>query len=250
MSGPGPGGLSRFVPAAAVAVLALSVPVLATTVATRPERLDSAAPGDQERLDVPPSVVTLSFSARPDPGQTHVVVVDSTGHSVSSAAERVTGATVVQPVSIRTSGRYEVGYHVVFGDGRDVTGQVAFTVGAPAIRSRQSDGQLAVPLLPSGPTSGAHAHGATDPLSLGLLCLNAIMISAALIVLVWRRLRASVPRQKFAAVRPPDSPLAALPDCPDTTPVSGQSAALPPTNRTASLVGEFPTQDTSSTPTI
>jgi methionine-rich copper-binding protein CopC len=155
-----------------VTALTLSIGLLSTAVATRSVRLDAAAPADQDQLSAPPSAVTLSFSAQPDPARIHIAVVDSAGVPVVRTGLRVDGSTVVQPVSIAVAGAYRIGYHVGFSNGRELTGYLTFTVGAH----------------PPGPAAAAgHAHGTATPLTVGILALGAVVLVGWLLLIGRRR---------------------------------------------------------------
>lgn len=193
-------GVVRPLPAVVVTVLTLSVGILALVSASRPARLTGASPGNLDRLGAPPASVTLTFNARPDGGLSHVAVVDPAGGDATRAGHRVTGTTVVQPVSIAGTGTYRVVYHAVFADGRDdLTGHLAFTVAGPPApasdRGRSaSDGSATVPGAGAA-AGGRHAgHGMVDPVTGGLLALDAAVLVGALgyAAYRWRRLRSNI----------------------------------------------------------
>ncbi len=116
----------------AVLLLAVSVPLLALLAARMPVRLVTVAPVDGALLQAPPRALSLTFSAAPDPGQTHVSVRTPSGVT-ANGPPRVDGRTVTLPVDVTAAGRYLAGYHVGFDNGRTLTGLVSFTVaGTPA----------------------------------------------------------------------------------------------------------------------
>jgi len=76
--------------------------------------------------------VTLTFN---DPMQNEfaqVTVVDATGTQRQQGSPQVAGTQVTQAVSGLTAGGHTVSYRIVSADGHPVTGEIAFTVTAPA----------------------------------------------------------------------------------------------------------------------
>jgi methionine-rich copper-binding protein CopC len=156
-------------------VLTASTGVLALVTGARPVRLAGADPADRALLATSPAAVTLSFTARPDPEQTHVTVVGPAGRAVTNGPPQIAGAAVRQQVSIVDAGSYVVGYHVVFAGGRELTGQETFTV-------RHPGGGTDPP-----PVAGStHSHGAPDPLTAGFLVLDGLAVVVGLAALRWR----------------------------------------------------------------
>ncbi|MER7458835.1 copper resistance CopC family protein [Micromonospora sp. NPDC126480] len=192
----------RLAGGAAVAVLAVSVPLLALAVDRAPVRLVSVAPADGAHLRDPPENLSLTFTAPPDADGTHVAVYGAAG-AVSGGVARVDGSTLTLPLDVPGAGRYRAGYHVVFGDGRELTGLVTFTVGGSgAGRSVALPSGPAVPPSAAGPAavgpggggSGGHAHGAVDPITLAVLGVDAVVLAIVLMAFVRRRHGSSMRR--------------------------------------------------------
>jgi hypothetical protein len=119
--------------------------------------------------------VVLEFSAPPDPGQSHLSTRDSSGAEVGTGVPDRDGSTGLRlPVSIRAAGNYTVAYHVVFGDGTDVTGALRFSVGTGA------------PPPPVDGLSAGHDHHAVDPLSGALLVADVVVLVAVVLMLLRR----------------------------------------------------------------
>jgi copper resistance protein C len=178
------GGISRrWAGTAAVAAVAALVVSLMVNLNATPARLTAAVPGDGTALASAPAQVSLTFSAPLDADNTHVAVGTGDGVRVPGGAARVSGRTLVLPVRITGRGTYLVAYHAVLGDGREVSGVTRFVVTSgpppadvvPPTRSEDWAG-----------AAGTHAHEATDPLSVGLLVANAILIVVVVVMLVRR----------------------------------------------------------------
>jgi methionine-rich copper-binding protein CopC len=159
----------RTVGVAAVVVLAASVATLAVTTTTTPVRLRSAAPANGASLTAPPDRIRLHFTSRPDPAQVHVTVVDAAQERRDLGGPTVTGDTVVQRVGIDAGGGYLVGYHVVFGNGRQASGLIGFTVlsgppaGGPSVGGPSVGGPSVDGPSVGGPSVGPPGSGPTGP---------------------------------------------------------------------------------------
>jgi methionine-rich copper-binding protein CopC len=148
---PGAHSGRRWVAVVVLAVTALVVAGLRQHAAD-PAVLVSAEPAVDARLATPPAAVALTFSGPLDPAATHLEVTGPDGSAVSGDLT-VIGDTVEQEVAIAGEGPVLVTYHGVFRDGRKVSGQYEFLVGASSAEGRevaQSDG---------------HSHGAMGPLA-------------------------------------------------------------------------------------
>jgi methionine-rich copper-binding protein CopC len=151
--------------------------VLSIMVRPGPAGLRSAAPGDGERVASAPAQVQLTFSAAPAADTSHVTVVDAAGGSVAAGPPRFTGDAMVLPVDIDRPGTFRVAYHADLGSGVQATGTTSFAVGAGG------------PVLPAAdPNAPAHDHGEADPLTLGVIAVNAVVV-LGLLGLAWRRRR-------------------------------------------------------------
>jgi copper resistance protein C len=181
------GGLGAL----AVTAVAVLVLTLSTAVGSGPPRLTAVTPGDDSSVAVAPSQVALTFSQPPDLARSHIAVAGVAGGAGapnSAGQPRLSGQTVLLPLSGIAPGTYVVGYHVVFGDGRELSGLTRFTVArggsgpAPSVR-------------PTGPSTeepaeaaAGHDHGAADPAGLGLVLADAVLV-AGLVVVMLRRPR-------------------------------------------------------------
>jgi methionine-rich copper-binding protein CopC len=150
-----------------------------------PVTLVSAEPAGGARLDAPPDQVTLTFSAEVDSGQTHVIVVDPDGTVWSTGDPVVRGGTVTQPVDAAGDGPLVVAYHAVFRDGRELSGQQQFVVGAAAgeVPPEAAEDALAAAEAAEG---GLHDHGALGPLA-AAAALVIVGAGATVLTLALRR---------------------------------------------------------------
>ncbi|MEV0428266.1 copper resistance CopC family protein [Micromonospora sp. NPDC050495] len=167
----------------AVALLAVSVVVLAALAGSAPPRLTAATPGDGARLAQAPGTVTLTFSGQLDARDTHASVVDLASGRRINDATRVDGTTVRLPITAARAGEYRTAYHVTLVDGRELTGQLGFAVTAgggapdPAAASAPSPGT----------GSGLHRHGAVDGLSGVLIGVDVLVMAGLLLFALTRR---------------------------------------------------------------
>ena len=164
-----------------VASVAIAVVVLAAVAEPAPVRLASTFPTDGAELDAPPAEVSIAFSALPRPETFHLTVAPDGGGAPVSGAARVDGPVLTVPVSITGTGGYVVGYHVLLADGHQLSGSTRFSVtttGAPVTRPRDLSG--------AGGAAAGHDHAGRDPLSLGLLAVNLVLIATLLVVMIRR----------------------------------------------------------------
>jgi len=86
------------------------------------------------------------------------------------------------------AGQYRVGYHTVFADGRELSGQLTFTVGAAAPGTDTGDNADTADTggvqADQQPPAAAHAHGAADPVTLGILALDVAALVVGLVVVL------------------------------------------------------------------
>ncbi|MFI7544666.1 copper resistance CopC family protein [Actinoplanes sp. NPDC049599] len=99
---------------------------------TAPARLLAVEPADGTAVTVPPTAVTLRFTAAPQPRVVHITVVGPGGADVTRGAPVVADTLVKVPVTAALPGRYRVGFHLELGDGSPVSGLATFTVGSGA----------------------------------------------------------------------------------------------------------------------
>ncbi|SBT43043.1 copper resistance CopC family protein [Micromonospora auratinigra] len=173
---PAPAAAWRRVAAVSVALLAVAVLVLGATVARRPARLESVDPADGARLATAPAAVRLSFSGRVDPREAHVSVVGAAGR-LPTGPVRVDGSRVTVPLPATGTGSYRLGYHVVLGDGRALSGQTGYRVGP-------GGGEVAVAAPPE--TTSDHDHLGSGPLTVGVLLVGTVLTGFAVAVLFRR----------------------------------------------------------------
>lgn len=177
VAGTRPGaGRWRRLAAVSVALLAVTVVALGVTVARRPARLESVDPSDGARLAAPPAAVTLSFSGRVAPREVHVAVVGEAGR-LATGPVRVQGRTVTVPLPPSGPGSYRLGYHVLLGDGREVSGQTGYRIG--------DGGAPPGAAAPAGPAvSGGHDHLGSGPWTVAVLLIGTMLTGFTLAVLL------------------------------------------------------------------
>jgi methionine-rich copper-binding protein CopC len=171
-------------------LVALSVALPALITDTAPAEFDTIEPGDGAILAAPPDTVSLRFTGDFVPSQVHVAVATATGTAVRCGEPVVDGQTVRTPVAATGDGVYLIAYHVVLGDGRDLSGLTRYTVDSHAPAGAVPAG--AVPAsppdrAPEGEPAGGHAHG-DDPVSIALT-IAATLLIVALVALLVRRPR-------------------------------------------------------------
>ncbi|MDG4829903.1 copper resistance protein CopC [Solwaraspora sp. WMMD1047] len=178
---------------AAVAVLLLVGTVVSLVLLSeaKPPALTVADPGDGQRLDALPPAVTLTFNGRLDPAGSHLTVADAAGRPVNTATARVAGQTISQPVDRLPPGRYQVAYHVTFGNGTVLTDLYSFTVRGQQPGTGPGDRVVATPVVDwtTAPSeaSGGHVHGLLQPRGLAMISAYFALILVGLFVLHRRR---------------------------------------------------------------
>jgi methionine-rich copper-binding protein CopC len=135
----------------------------------------ASEPRDGSALANAPVGVELTTTRDPDAGRSHVTIWDSAGRSRDSAPLRANGDALSQPISISASGNYRCAYHIVFADGSDATGVIAFSVGTgvPPPPSTRQDRSAAL---------AGHDHG-IDPLSSVLLIIDVVVVLGVMVAL-------------------------------------------------------------------
>jgi methionine-rich copper-binding protein CopC len=186
----------RRLAATAVLVVVGTVAALVLLAEAKPPAITVADPGDGRRLDAAPPAVTLTFNGRLDPAGSHLTVADATGRPVSGGAARVAGETIRAPLERLPAGRYQVAYHVTFGNGTVLTDLYSFTVGGPQPSPGPAEQALATPAVswttaPPEAASGGHAHGLLQPRGLALIGAYFALILVGLVVLHRRRQKRS-----------------------------------------------------------
>ena len=164
-----------------VAAVAIAVGALVILVETKPADLTGVSPADGTTVGTAPAQVSVDFTGNPNPQQLHVTATTADGASVASGPARVDGDRIVLPVRIARHGTYEVVYHVVTGDGQELTGQSHFTV-------TTDSGDRAVAQPPPPNPLDHSAHG-VDPSSLVLLAID-VGLTATLAAFMLRRRKA------------------------------------------------------------
>lgn len=138
-------------PALAALAAALALTLLAPAASAH-SNLASSDPRAGARLDVAPSLVTLTMTEAVDPAGSHVTVTDSAGTRVDlndlqvEAGERPVLRLHLKPGL--TDGAYTIAWEVLSGtDGHHTAGTIGFAVGAfaPPGSSAQSVNRLDVP---------------------------------------------------------------------------------------------------------
>jgi methionine-rich copper-binding protein CopC len=159
-----------------VAAVAVAVVVLALAAEPPPLRQVTSDPADGAVVDVPPASVRVGFTGLVHPAESHLTVTRrADGATVSQAAATLDGQTLTVPVGLDRPGDYLLGYHVRLADGSQVSGVSRFRVtGTGPARGT----------VPATGPAGAHAHGADDPVSRGLLVLDLLLIAGAVTILL------------------------------------------------------------------
>ncbi|WP_341720558.1 copper resistance protein CopC [Micromonospora sp. FIMYZ51] len=147
----------------------------------------STEPVDGAVLTVAPSAVVLTFAQHPEAAESHVVVRDGAGRSVTTTEElSVAGRTVVRPVVISDAGDYTAAYHVRFDDGGQASGTVRFSVGT-GVPPRGAEAAAER----MGQAAATHQHG-VDPVGATLLVVDgAVVLVVVLLLLLRPRRRAA-----------------------------------------------------------
>ncbi|ADU11331.1 copper resistance CopC family protein [Micromonospora aurantiaca] len=172
---------------AAVAALALGVPLLSILSAAAPVRMVSAAPADRAVVGRPPSSVTLTFDRPPAGSGTHLSVA-APGIAPQVGRPVVRGRQVSIAVPPAGEGTYLVAYHAEFGAGRELAGTIRFDVrgdAPPAVVGDRPDPRVQV-----DPAGGGHSHGASaEPWVLVLLGADLLVLLVVGLRLLHRRRR-------------------------------------------------------------
>jgi methionine-rich copper-binding protein CopC len=161
-----------------VLAVAVTVIALAAVAAPGPVRLAEAFPADGAALNAPPTDVWIAFSDGVPADTFHLVVAPDGGGATVSGTPRQDGRVLAVPVSISEPGGYRVGYHLLLPDGRQLSGVIRFSVTA-------AGDPVAAPRVPSGRGTG-HEHAGRDPLTLGLLVVDLVLIAGLLAVMIRR----------------------------------------------------------------
>ena len=168
-----------------VAAVVCGVVALAAVTDQPTTRVAGVTPADGSTVAGPPAEVAVIFDGVVRAREFHLSVAPAgQGRSVAAGPAKLEERRLVLPVSVTTAGAYLAAYHVLLTDGRELTGVIRFTVAA---------GGPPVPAAADAPPTGAggHQHGADDPLSLGLLVLDLLLVVVVAVVLLRRpRIRA------------------------------------------------------------
>ncbi|WEK14128.1 MAG: copper resistance protein CopC [Candidatus Microbacterium phytovorans] len=129
-----------------------------------------------------PDALTLTFSGvlLAGDGATEVVVTDASGTDLTAGEPVLDGVRVSQPLSGDASGTVEVAWRVVSSDGHPISGEFAFSVGAP---SSPGDGETPAPPSPS--------EGAGDGLLPVWIGIGVIAVAGAVVAFAVTRRRPS-----------------------------------------------------------
>ncbi|MFL6128726.1 MAG: copper resistance CopC family protein [Mycobacteriales bacterium] len=137
----------------------------------------STSPADGATLARAPTEVELSFTGPVDEGRSHILVVDGFG-AASGALRQTVPGRLSQPITVTAAGAVTVAYHVTFTDGAELAGSLRFTAPSGTAVGRP-------------PPASGHQHD-IDPVSAGLLVVDAIA-ALAVVVLLLRRPRRPAP---------------------------------------------------------
>ncbi len=174
-SPPTPSGSGRCRARSTMAVLGIACGLVLLTggPASAHDELASSVPADGARLGAGPAQVELVFDAEPVPVGTQVVVNGPSG-PVAAATPVLAGTSVRTGLPKDLApGRYTVGWRVTAADGHPETGELAFTVGAPAATAVT---------VQAGPAAAepAGAGAAATPLLAGVGALAMALVAAGL----------------------------------------------------------------------
>ncbi|HTF10875.1 MAG TPA: copper resistance CopC family protein [Asanoa sp.] len=170
---------------ALVLAVAVAVVALAVVAASSPVRLAETFPTDGDALKAPPAEVWIAFSDVVRPQTFHLAVVPDGGGPPVSGTAHLDGSFLAVPVSISGPGGYRVGYHVLLPDGRQLSGVTRFSVtgaGDP-VAALRDPATAARDLSDPGI---CHEHAGRDPLTLGLLVVDLVLIVGLLAVMIRR----------------------------------------------------------------
>lgn len=94
------------------------------------DQIVSQDPAAEQRLDVAPDTITLTFSAEPLDVGSIIRIVDPAWTEWAEAASQIDGTSVVQPLQAgMPDGVYEVRWRVVSADGHPLSDSFRFLVG-------------------------------------------------------------------------------------------------------------------------
>jgi methionine-rich copper-binding protein CopC len=181
----------------ALALLVLAAVALTPSISWANQQVTATSPGNGAALATAPAAVELSVSAAPDPNNSHLAVVDSSGTRMVSGPLWISGQTLRQPMTIPHAGNYTVAYHVGLVDGGQLSGAWHFSIGTgiapPALDDAARQASTAA--------VAGHNHS-VDPISAGLLGLDGVVLFGVVALLVRRR----TPRQPVETTDNPMSP--------------------------------------------
>ncbi|MFE7562081.1 copper resistance protein CopC [Kitasatospora sp. NPDC057500] len=144
-------------------------------------KLSGASPAAGGRVAQAPAEVALTFSGAVRSSTLMLAVNGTDGTSVTDGTPELDGGRLSVPVSITEPGAYRVTYRLALDRGRVVSGTTEFVVG---------DGPLpegAEELAEAGSDSDdGHGHGVEGPFNIALLCLDALLLPGALVLMLRR----------------------------------------------------------------
>ncbi|WP_433042335.1 copper resistance CopC family protein [Dactylosporangium sp. CS-033363] len=170
----------RLLQAGALLVIA-GVAVLMVLGAVRPTQLRTVSPGDGATLTAAPDEVALTFDGTPALAEFHLSVTGPDGRLVSQGDPRLTDRRLAVPARIAGDGTYQIAYHVLFTDGREVTGSAGYTVAAAGPAAPGN------PAIAVAATQSDHDHtGGGDPFNAFLAVLGVVLALTIVALLLWR----------------------------------------------------------------
>ena len=117
-----------------VAVFAVTVTVGVAVPAQAHTELKSSTPKDGATVTKAPAEVTLVFTESINRQFVTVVVTGPGGRKAAEGKPSTKGPVVTQPLTADLpNGRYAVAFRVVSSDGHPVSGELHFTLNAPAV---------------------------------------------------------------------------------------------------------------------
>ncbi|MEW2428640.1 copper resistance CopC family protein [Micromonospora sp. NPDC047644] len=168
-----------------IAAVVCAVVALAALTDQPSARVAAVTPADGATVAGPPAEVVVTFEGTVRAREFHLAVAPAgQSRSIAAGPAKLEEQRLVLPVRVQTAGAYLAAYHVLLTDGRQLSGTTRFTVaaGGPPV-------SVAADAPSVGP--GGHQHGADDPLSVGLLVLDLLLVVVVAVVLLRRpRVRA------------------------------------------------------------
>lgn len=141
----------------ALTTLALTPLALVSAPVSAHAELVSSTPRDGADAATLPRTVQLTFSGAVSSTGAFVVVTDPSGAQVAVGKPEVVDGTVTQQTTGGgPAGEYVVAYRVVSADGHPISGELGFTVDAPAAPRQPADPPTPTPAQASG-AAGAGA---------------------------------------------------------------------------------------------